>query len=84
MFHVDRAEDGQWPWGNNDQQDMALLLLVRDTGSTAAICQPSQNRSTDGEPLSQIIKRLSIRHIDILVRENMPISDNTVLYFLNF
>lgn len=31
MSHVDRAEDGRWPGGSNDQQDMALPLLMSDT-----------------------------------------------------
>ncbi len=51
MFHVDRAEDGRWPGGSNDRQDMALPLLVRETENKAAVCQPPQNRNTDGEPL---------------------------------
>ena len=49
MFHVDRAEDGRWPGGSNDQQDMALPLLVRDTENKVAISRPLQNRITAGE-----------------------------------
>lgn len=37
MFHVGTAKDGQWPGDSNNQQDMVLPLLVKDTENKAVI-----------------------------------------------
>ena len=70
MFHVDREEDGRWPGGSNDQQDMALPLLVRDTENKAAICQPPQNRIT-AEENSYKVQELTNPCSDIQIRKNV-------------